>query len=320
MEEKVDFTPPSDHDIEENVHRILKEHPNPEVRKVKFRVRNREVILLAKLVDPRLKNLIHELIQDCPGVRSVSNLIEKGETTYKTGSAEKVSAQASMTADTQSEVAAGADHPPGSSGSRPYFNPDFTKSVHDIKVIQALKNVDRSLFVPEEIRSRAHLDIALPIQEQQTTSQPSLIGVMTQALQLRPESKVLEIGTGSGYQTAILAEIAREVFTVEIRQTLSEKARRVLEGLKYSNVQFKVGDGAKGWKENAPYDGILVTAANTEIPEALISQLTPHGRMIIPLTTHDRQWLYLLQKEGNDYSYTLNQICEVRFVPFAQVL
>ena len=157
------------------------------------------------------------------------------------------------------------------------------RGIKDERVLQALLKVPRHLFVPEEMRSFAYGDEPLPIGEGQTISQPYIVAYMTEALELKAEERILEVGTGSGYQAAVLAEIVKEVFTVEIIESLSSKAQEVLKSLEYKNVYFKIGDGTLGWKENAPYDAIIVTAAPSKLPQALEEQLKISGRMIIPV-------------------------------------
>ncbi len=157
------------------------------------------------------------------------------------------------------------------------------RGIKDKRVLSAMLKVPRHLFVPEELRHQAYEDHPLPIGENQTISQPYIVALMTEALRLNGDEKVLEIGTGSGYQTAILAELAKEVYTVERIASLSERAREILNSLGYKNIHFKVGDGTKGWEEFAPYQAIIVTAAAKFIPEAYIKQLDTYGRLVIPV-------------------------------------
>jgi len=168
--------------------------------------------------------------------------------------------------------------------------------------------------VPPEMREHAYSDVPLPIGYGQTISQPYVVALMTQLLRLEPNDRVLEIGTGSGYQTAILAELAREVYSVEAIRPLAEAAARRLRRLGYTNVHFRHGDGALGWPEHAPYDGIIVTAAPEEIPAALIAQLADDGRMVIPIGPEfTEQMLYLVEKrQGRIHT---QPIAPVRFVP-----
>lgn len=186
---------------------------------------------------------------------------------------------------------------------------------HRASVARACEAVRRELFVPQEQRRHAHDDRALSIGWGQTISQPTLVRYMTEQLELTRESRVLEIGTGSGYQTAILAELAREVYTIERITELSESAWRLLRSLGYQNVQFRVGDGALGWPEDAPFEAILVTAAATQVPAALLAQLDVGGRMVAPIgPTPESQTLFRFDKDwcGNVETRTL---CDVRFVP-----
>jgi protein-L-isoaspartate(D-aspartate) O-methyltransferase len=155
--------------------------------------------------------------------------------------------------------------------------------VCDPRVLAAMRKVPRHEFVPEDQRPMAYADTPLDIGEGQTISQPYMVGFMTQALELEPEDKVLEIGTGSGYQTAILAELCREVYTIEIVEPLARRAQARLERLGYRNVRAKFGDGVLGWPEHAPFDAIIVTCAPERIPQALVAQLREGGRLAIPL-------------------------------------
>jgi protein-L-isoaspartate(D-aspartate) O-methyltransferase len=187
--------------------------------------------------------------------------------------------------------------------------------IDDPAVRAALAAVPRHLFVPPQYRDQAYEDIPLPIGEDQTISQPYIVAVMTQALRLTPASRVLEIGTGSGYQAAVLAQITPEVYSVEYRPNLAETATRRLQQLGYQ-VRVKVGDGCFGWAEHAPYDGIVVTAAGPIVPPYLVAQLTPHGRMVIPVGNSSwDQCLWLLERDGRRLH--VRRIGEVRFVPLA---
>ncbi len=151
------------------------------------------------------------------------------------------------------------------------------------RVLSAMRRVPRHLFVGEELQSQAYGDYALPIGEGQTLSQPYMVGVMTEALELQGHERVLEIGTGSGYQAAVLAELAWHVYSVERIATLTMRAKRLLEELGYINISVKVFNGTLGWKEEGPYDGIIITAGAPEIPAPLIEQLKEGGRLIIPV-------------------------------------
>ncbi len=195
----------------------------------------------------------------------------------------------------------------------PKWPPRWTE-ITDPDVLAAIERTPRHRFVPEHLQEQAYEDRPLPIGLGQTISQPFVVALMTQALELTPESKVLEIGTGSGYQTAILAELAGEVYTVEVRPQLQERAKRILHDLGYANIHYRVGDGWEGWPEEAPFEAIIVTAAAPEWPQALIRQLAEGGRMVIPVGERDwSQTLWLLTKlDGNLIKESLGL---VRFVP-----
>jgi protein-L-isoaspartate(D-aspartate) O-methyltransferase len=190
------------------------------------------------------------------------------------------------------------------------------RGVRDEKVLDALRKVPRHLFVPEEIRSFAYGDEPLPIGEGQTISQPYIVAYMTEALRLTGEEKVLEVGTGSGYQTAVLAEIVRQVFTVELVAELSARARAVLQSLGYSNILSKAGDGTLGWEEYAPFEAIMVTAAAATVPKRLQDQLAPAGRMIIPVGTGFQE-LFLIRRKGR--AFRKDKLLPVRFVPLVSL-
>lgn len=187
------------------------------------------------------------------------------------------------------------------------------RGIKDQKVIQAMLNVPRHLFVPESQERMAYEDRPLPIGEGQTISQPYIVALMTETLELNGNMKVLEIGTGSGYQAAILAEIVKEVYTIEIVESLGEKAQNTLNQLNYQNINFKIGDGYKGWEENAPYDAIIVTCAPSDIPNPLENQLKEGGKMIIPLGGSITQELVLLEKQNGELIKKV--VAPVRFVP-----
>ena len=157
------------------------------------------------------------------------------------------------------------------------------RDIKDQNVLNAMRKVPRHEFVPEHLRKYAYADEPLPIGEDQTISQPYIVALMTQALRLIGKERVLEIGTGSGYQAAILAEIAAKVFTMERHGALANQARKVLDELKYANIIMRTGDGSIGWKQFAPYDGIIVTAASPQVPKSLVKQLTEGGRIVIPV-------------------------------------
>ncbi len=187
--------------------------------------------------------------------------------------------------------------------------PDIT----DRAVLHALATVPRHLFVPEHYRDQAYDDIPLPIGCGQTISQPYIVALMTQALHLKPTSRVLEVGTGSGYQAAILAQITPHVWSIETLPDLAQTARERLAALGYP-VQVRVGDGRLGWPEHAPFDGIIVTAAAPDVPPALVAQLAEGGRLVIPVgETAWNQLLWLIQKSRGRLRREL--LAEVRFVP-----
>ncbi len=187
------------------------------------------------------------------------------------------------------------------------------RGIYDVKILEAMRKVPRHLFVPESYRNRAYGDSPLPIGEGQTISQPYIVAFMSEKLNPKKNEKVLEIGTGSGYQAAILAELCDSVFSIEIFESLGNKARGTLNELGCDNVLVKIGDGYKGWKEHAPFDAIIVTCSPSHIPEPLKEQLAEGGRMIIPVGETFTQKLVLLTKE--DGKITKNSVLPVRFVP-----
>lgn len=187
------------------------------------------------------------------------------------------------------------------------------RGIHDLSVLHAVSVVPRHRFVPESVRHRAYEDSALPIGNGQTISQPSVQARYLQALRLTGRESVLEVGTGSGYQTALLAQVAERVFSVERVGTLADSARRVIEELGLNNVTVLVGDGTLGWRPFAPYDAILVAAASPEVPPPLLEQLAPGGRLVIPLGTRDKQDLTLITRR--DDGYDTISLGDARFVP-----
>lgn len=186
------------------------------------------------------------------------------------------------------------------------------RGIRDPKVLAAMRKVPRHLFVEEALRSQAYGDFPLPIGEQQTISQPYIVAFMTEALELQGTEKVLEIGTGCGYQAAILAEIVPEVYSIERLPDLAAKARRILESLRYFNVRIKVGDGTLGWPEEAPFDAIMVTAAAPGIPRPLLDQLAMGGRLIIPVGDRFSQTLDVVHKTADGLQHDYRGGC--RFV------
>jgi len=188
-----------------------------------------------------------------------------------------------------------------------------SRGVTDENVLGAMLKVERHLFVPPEYRPEAYEDYPLPVGEGQTISQPYIVAFMTEALELKKEDKVLEIGTGSGYQAAILAEICDSVFTIEIFQSLGLSATKILAELGYTKVFVRIGDGYQGWEEHAPYNAIIVTCSPTHVPEMLEEQLAEGGRMIIPVGGTYTQELVLLEKKNGRLQK--KNVLPVRFVP-----
>jgi protein-L-isoaspartate(D-aspartate) O-methyltransferase len=187
------------------------------------------------------------------------------------------------------------------------------RGISDPAVLKALRKVERHRFVLPKDMSKAYNDYPLPIEEGQTISQPYIVAFMTEALNLKPTDKVLEIGTGSGYQAAILAEICDSVFTIEIFPKLGNTAIKLFAELNYKNIFCKIGDGYKGWPEHAPFDAIIVTCAPSNIPEPLKNQLAEGGRMIIPVDEFYGQSLVLLEKRKGKLRE--EKVLPVRFVP-----
>lgn len=186
------------------------------------------------------------------------------------------------------------------------------RGVKDPRVLEAMREVKRHLFVPLGHRFSAYADRPLPIDMEQTISQPYIVALMTELLNLRGDEKVLEIGTGSGYQTAILARLAKEVYTVELFDPLSVQAEKMITELGLRNIHLKTGDGFSGWLEQAPFDAIIVTCAPEEIPPFLIEQLAEGGRMVVPVGG-DWQNLKLARKKNGEME--INDITAVKFVP-----
>lgn len=183
------------------------------------------------------------------------------------------------------------------------------------RVLDALASVPRHRFVPAEQREWAYADRPLPIGRGQTISQPFIVALMTELLNLKPDAVVLEIGSGSGYQTAVLARLARQVYSVERIPELATAAARRLDELGFANVAIRVGDGNRGWEEHAPFNGIIVTAAATEIPPALLQQVKPGGRLVIPVgLPHQTQELRLLCKDDQGVAQS-RSVLPVVFVP-----
>ena len=183
------------------------------------------------------------------------------------------------------------------------------------RVMDVMAQVPRDVFVPDDIKSLAYDNCPLPIGFNQTISQPYIVALMTDLLAIQPEHRVLEIGTGCGYQTSVLSRLCSQVYSVERISELLMMAQQHFVQLEYDNIQIKLGNGYNGWPEYAPYDGILVTAAATHIPEALTTQLKPGGRMVIPIGLENmHQELFLLQKDNRNV-VTVDSILPVAFVP-----
>ncbi len=176
------------------------------------------------------------------------------------------------------------------------------RGIKDKRVIAAMQKVPRHLFLDEALWPQAYEDHPLPIGERQTISQPYIVAIMTEALKLTGKEKVLEIGTGCGYQTAILAELAEQVYTIERIPSLAKRARKTFDTLQYRNIVVTIRDGTTGWKEHSPYEGIIVTAASPNAPEPLLDQLLTGGRLVIPIGDEFSQELIAYEKEdGNDF-------------------
>ena len=187
------------------------------------------------------------------------------------------------------------------------------RGISDDRVLDAMLRVQRHEFAPELYRHQAYEDHPLPIGEGQTISQPYIVARMLEALALSPNDRVLEVGTGSGYLTALLAELAAQVFSVERHAALADKARDLLARMAYANTRVIVGDGSQGYAEGAPYDAIIVSAAAAEVPRPLLQQLAEGGRMMIPVGPADSQQLQLIRKVGGQPRTSLHELC--RFVP-----
>jgi len=175
-----------------------------------------------------------------------------------------------------------------------------SRGVRDERVLRAMEKIPRHLFVEEGLRDQAYSDHPLPIGERQTISQPYIVALMTEALSLEGTEKILEVGTGSGYQAAVLAELADRVFSIERIVKMADRARRILGALRYSNVLIKVGDGTYGWKDEAPFDGIIVTAGAPKVPETLVAQLAVGGRLVIPVGDRFTQTLFRVVRRSEE--------------------
>jgi protein-L-isoaspartate(D-aspartate) O-methyltransferase len=187
------------------------------------------------------------------------------------------------------------------------------RDIHDQRVINAMRKVPRHLFLDEALWPEAYEDHPAPIGEKQTISQPYIVALMTEILQVRQTEKVLEIGTGSGYQAAVLAELAEEVYSVERIPSIAKRARKILDEMKYTNIMITIGDGTLGWREYSPYDAIIVTAGAPAPPRALLDQLKVGGRMIVPVGDESTQDLMLYTREP-DGTYREDNYGGCRFV------
>ncbi len=190
------------------------------------------------------------------------------------------------------------------------------KGIIDKRVLAAMGRVHRHAFVPDRVSDLAYYDRPLPIGFQQTISQPFIVAYMTELLHVEPQHKVLEIGTGSGYQAAVLCELAKQVYSVEIVPELADSAARALQNQGYDNVEVRAGDGYKGWPDQAPFDRVIVTAAAPEVPEPLVEQLATGGRLVIPVDISDgtHQWIWLVTKDAKGHVSRERKL-PVRFVP-----
>jgi protein-L-isoaspartate(D-aspartate) O-methyltransferase len=196
--------------------------------------------------------------------------------------------------------------------------PDYRDPVKDPRVLEAMRSVPRHLFVPPSSISHAYGDFPMPIGYGQTISQPYIVALMTEMLEVKPEHKVLEVGTGSGYQAAILSQLVKEVYTIEIIKLLALQAEERLKKLQNRNVQVKVGDGYYGWEEHAPFDRIIVTCAATFVPPPLLKQLRPGGKMCIPVgAQYSVQYLTMVEKSEKG-AITMKKTLPVMFVPLTR--
>jgi len=187
------------------------------------------------------------------------------------------------------------------------------RGIKDLRILEAMNRIPRHLFVHETFQHKAYGDFPLPIGENQTISQPYIVAAMTEVLNLKKTDRVLEIGTGSGYQTALLAELAGQVFTIERIRSLGLKAQSLLERLNYMNIVFKVFDGTYGWPDQAPFDAILITASTQETPKMLVDQLGEKGRLVVPVGGLDKQSLTIMTKKNG--RITSQEIGYCKFVP-----
>jgi len=189
----------------------------------------------------------------------------------------------------------------------------IARGVNDRRVIDAMLKIPRHLFVQEAMASQAYNDTSLPIGEKQTISQPYMVAIMSELLELTGTERVLEIGTGSGYQAALLSHLARRVYTIERIPSLASRARKLFDTLGLTNISMKIDDGSVGWASEAPFDAIIVTAGAPEIPQALVGQLSPEGRLLVPVGDQDSQLLTLVRK-SSDGGFTVGKSTPCRFV------
>lgn len=212
------------------------------------------------------------------------------------------------------DVGGGGPRPDGYGGYRTRLVEELRlKGIRDLAVLRAVADIPRHLFVPEAVRHRAYEDTALPLSAGQTISQPWVQARSLELLRLTGRERVLEVGAGSGYQTALLTHLAGAVFAVERLPALAQGAREALHAAGIASVNLMVGDGTLGWRAFAPYDAIVVAAGSPEVPAPLLEQLAPGGRMVIPVGPPDHQVLTLVERQGGEYHFT--EISDVRFVP-----
>ena len=191
----------------------------------------------------------------------------------------------------------------------------IARGIKDRSVIEAMLKIPRREFVPDKSKQRAYADSPLPIGHGQTISQPYIVAFMTEAAMLDKNSKVLEIGTGSGYQSAILAELSKDVFTIEVIETLGQQAQELFKVFKYNNIHVRIGDGYEGWPEESPFDVIIVTAAPKDIPAKLTKQLKLGGRLIIPVGDYSQELLRITRTKNG---LKTEKLMSVRFVPMVK--
>lgn len=193
------------------------------------------------------------------------------------------------------------------------------RGIRDEKVLSAMRKIPRHMFVPEKLRKSAYEDYPLPIGEEQTISQPYIVALMTEALRLTGSEKVLEIGTGSGYQAAVLSLLAKEVYTIEILPTLAQRAESTLKALGFTNILVRCADGYLGWSEHAPFDAIIITCAPEKVPDSLIRQLAEKGRLVVPLGSENKAQMLTLFTKSEGRLDTID-IAPVIFVPMKGVI